>query len=182
MPPDMMTQDQTNERRRRGRSNLTWILVVGAFLAVIAAPTMIILIFGLLPTVVAYIIDRSKQKSAAFSVFSINFIGVFPYVMDLWTDRNTVDAALTTVTDLFSMLVMYSAAAFGWLLFISMPPVIASFVTVMQQRKVAQLRAEQKDLIDEWGPDVAALVEMQRTDAKVQHLEEGMGGLAFDDD
>lgn len=168
-----MTPEQMEDRRRRGRSNLTWILVVGTFLLVIAAPTMIVMFFGMLPTLVAYIIDRSAQKNATFCVGAINFIGVFPYVMDLWIDMNSVDAALNSVTDLFAMLVMYSAAAFGWLLFMSMPTVIASFVTVLQQRKVAQLRGEQKVLIEDWGSEVAALVEMERTELREHHLEDG---------
>lgn len=172
-----MSPEQLEERRRRGRSNLTWMLVVGTFLLVIAAPTMIVVFFGMLPTLVAYIIDRSSQKSATFCVGSINFIGVFPYVMDLWFDLNTIDAALNFVTDLFAMLVMYSAAAFGWLLFMTMPTVVASFVTVLQQRKVAQLRGEQKKLIEEWGGEVAALVEIERTEQREHHLEDGVSGM-----
>lgn len=178
MKSNQMNPDQLMERRRRGRSNLTWMLVVGTFLLVIAAPTMIVTFFGMLPTLVAYIIDRSSQKSATFCVGSINFIGVFPYIMDLWFDLNTVDAALNFVTDLFAMLVMYSAAAFGWLLFMTMPTVVASFVTVLQQRKVAQLRGEQKKLIDEWGGEVAALVEGERQEQREHHLEDGVSGMS----
>ena len=182
MQPHPTNPQQTEDRRRRGRSNLTWILVVGTFLLVIAGPTMIVLFFGMLPTLVAYIIDRSEQKSATFCVGAINFIGVFPYVIDLWIDANTIDAALTNVTDLFAMLVMYSAAAFGWLLFMAMPTVVASFVTVLQQRKVAQLRAEQKGLIEEWGAEVAALVEMDRLEKREHHLEDGVSGLTHEDE
>lgn len=173
-----LSPEQLEERRRRGRSNLTWILVVGTFLLVIAAPTMIVLFFGMLPTLVASIIDRSDQKSATFCVGSINFIGVFPYILDLWFDLNSIDAALNFVTDLFAMLVMYSAAAFGWLLFMTMPTVVASFVTVLQQRKVAQLRGEQKTLIEEWGAEVAALVEIERSEQREQHMEDGVSGMA----
>lgn len=177
-----MNPQQMDDRRRRGRSNLTWILVVGTFLLVIAGPTMVVLFFGMLPTLVAYIIDRSEQKSATFCVGAINFIGVFPYVMDLWTGSNSIDAALSNVTDLFAMLVMYSAAAFGWLLFMAMPTVVASFVTVLQQRKVAQLRGEQKELIEEWGAEVAALVEMDRAEQREHHLEDGMSGVSMEDE
>ena len=168
---------ETNDRRRCGRSNLTWILVVGTFLLVIAASTMVVLFFGMLPTLVAYIIDRSEQKSATFCVGAINFIGVFPYILDLWILPSSFDTALNTVSDLFAMLVMYSAAAFGWLMFMAMPTVIASFFTVLQQRKVAQLRGEQKDLIDEWGAEVAAIVEVHKMEKKEQHMEHGMEDL-----
>lgn len=166
-----LTENELEARRRRGRSTLTWVLLVGTFLLVIATGTMIVLFFGMLPTLVAYIIDRSPQKSAALTVGSINFIGVFPYIMDLWIGMDTYDHAFAIVTDIFSMLVMYAAAAFGWLLFMAMPAVVSSFVLVLQQRKVALLRAEQKDLIEEWGAEVAALVEMARIENQEQHLE-----------
>lgn len=162
--PGFQPNTDAENQRQRGRSNLTWILLIITFLLVVASPTMIVLFFGLLPTVVAYIIDRSKGKTATFCVGGINFVGVFPYVIALWTDKNTVDAAMNSISDIFVMLVMYSAAAFGWLLFLAMPTVVSSFVLVLQERKVAQLRSEQKELIEEWGPDVAALVEMNHMD------------------
>ncbi|MBF0247507.1 MAG: hypothetical protein HQL36_05480 [Alphaproteobacteria bacterium] len=171
-----MNQQQApaEDMRKRGRANLTWVLLVMTFLAVIAAPTMIVLFFGLLPAMVAYIIDRTPHKSAAITVGSINFIGVFPYVMQLWFDINDVSAAMDIVKDLFALLVMYSAAAFGWLLFLALPTVISSFVVVMHQRKVAQLRGQQKDLIDEWGAEVSQLVEMRRMERQGEHMSHGM--------
>ncbi len=168
------------EQRKRGRSYLTWALLVLTFLAVIALPTMIVMFFGLLPTLVAWIVDRTKGKAASITVGSVNFIGVFPYIMNLWTDFNSVDRALGMVSDIFTLLVMYSAAAFGWLMFLSMPSGISSFVLVLQQRKVAALRGEQKDLIEEWGPDVASLVEMQKMEKQEAHMELGMEGIELE--
>lgn len=175
--PQMQPANQ-EDMRKRGRSNLTWILLVLTFLVVLAGPTMILLLLGMLPTLVALIIDRTKQKSNSLCVGSINFIGVFPYIMGLWGGMNDFTAAFTIVGDIFNLLVMYSAAAFGWFLFLTMPSIISSFVLVLQQRKVAQLRGEQKDLIDEWGAEVAAIVEVQRMEKKEQHMEHGMEGIS----
>ena len=144
--------------RKRGGGGMTWVLVVTASLLVIALPTMIILFFGLLPSVVAFIIDRTKGKSAAITVSGVNLIGVFPFIMDLWKGGNTFDQAINML-DIFTMLIMYSAAGMGWLLFMTTPVIISSFVMVLQQRKIANLRKQQKDLIEEWGPEVAALTE-----------------------
>lgn len=171
------TDDNLVDTRKRGRSYLTWILLSLTFLIVLAGPTMLLLIIGMVPAIVAAIIDRSKQKTATLTVGSLNFIGVFPYMMTLWSGFNSYGAAQAIIGDLFNLLVMYSAAAFGWLIFLAMPSVISSFVVVMQQRKVAQLRGEQKDLIDEWGAEVAALVEMQKMERQEQHMEQGMDGM-----
>lgn len=176
-PSQQMSPD---ERRRRGRSTITWILLMLAFIGVIAAGTLILTFFGMLPTLVAYFVDNSKDKSAAFTVGSINFIGVFPYVLTLWGGLNTANEAWNMIGDVFILLVMYSAAAFGWLLHLAMPSIISSFVIVMQQRKVAQLRGEQKDLIDEWGAEVAAIVEMQKMEKQEAHMEHGFDGIEME--
>ncbi len=152
------TEMSEGSTRRRGRSNTTWVLVIVASLLVIALPTMVILFFGMLPSVVAFIIDRTKGRSAAITVSGINLIGVFPFIMDLWKGGNTFDQALNML-DVFTMLIMYSAAGMGWLLFMTTPTIISSFVMVLQQRKIANLRGQQKNLIEEWGPEVAALTE-----------------------
>jgi len=172
--PQMQPVSQ-DHLRQRGRSNLTWILLTLTVLGFLAGATLVVLFLGMLPTIVAYIIDRSKQKSAALCVGSINMIGVFPYVSDLWSGANDLNAAIVIISDLFNLLVMYSAAAFGWFFFLSLPSIISSFVLVLQQRKVAQLRGEQKDLIEEWGAEVAAVVEIQKMDKQEQHLEQGLG-------
>jgi len=174
--PQMQPANQ-EERRRRGRSNLTWFLLILAFLAVLAGPTLMVFGLGMVPTLVALIVDRTKQKNNTLCVGSINFIGVFPYIMSLWGGFNDFNSAKIIISDFFNLLVMYSAAAFGWFLFLTMPSVISSFVTVLQQRKVAQLRGEQKDLIDEWGAEVAAIVEVHKMEKKEQHMEHGMEGL-----
>lgn len=174
-----MTQDEMNQAnvRRRGTTYITWALLILALFALIAGPTLLLLTVGLVPTIVALIVDRSKQKSGAVCVGSINIIGVFPYVLDLWSGINTWGSSAKIITDVFSLLVMYSAAAFGWLLFLTLPSVISSFVIVLQQRKVAQLRGEQKDLIEEWGEEVTAIVEMQKMEAQEDHLEHAMDDI-----
>ena len=159
------------KRQQNKASTLTWIILVGTLLVILAGPTMVVLFFGLLPTIVARLIDRSVGKSTTYCVGSINFIGVFPYVVNLWGGDNSFPAAFSITTDLVTMMIMYAAAAFGWLVYMALPSLISSFVMIMQQRKVAQLRGEQKLLIEEWGSDVAAIVEQQRATEQENHME-----------
>jgi hypothetical protein len=53
---------------------------------------------------------------------------------------------------------MYSAAAFGYLMYMVIPPMVTTFLNVMAQRRIALLRAAQKKIIGEWGPEVAQIV------------------------
>ena len=65
------------------------------------------------------------------------------------------DAAIRIITDPYAILVIFSSAAFGWMLFMTIPPVVSTFLTVISQRRVGLLRAAQKELLEEWGEAVA---------------------------
>lgn len=124
-------------------------------LLVFALPTLIVLGVGMLPAIVAAIVDKSEEKYAAYSVMSLNFCGVFTFIFNMWLDEHTALAALSTITSPFALAVMYSAAALGWLLYLSVPPVIAQFLSVLAQRRVNALRDKQRELIEEWGVETA---------------------------
>ena len=132
-----------------------WIALILVGVLIISLPTVILVFFGMLPTLVAFIVDRTSQKYAVFCVGGLNFSGVFPYLLDLWAGEHTAGSAMEVLTDVFSLLLMYGAAGFGWMIFIAVPPVVGAFLTVMAQRRVSQLRRDQKELIEEWGEDVA---------------------------
>ena len=140
--------------------NWNLILGIGAILVLLTAfslPSLIVFTVGLLPTGVAFIVDRSDQKTGTFCVGGMNLCGVVPYVMKLWTGKHTTSAATEIISDVLSLLVMYAAAGFGWILFLAIPPVVATFLSVMAQSRVKALRASQQEIVNEWGPEVASV-------------------------
>ncbi len=132
-----------------------WLSIGLVVLIILSLPSVMIIFFGMLPTTVAFIIDRSKRRNASFCVAGINFCGVFPYLMDLWGGDNSMDMSIRILTDVFSLAVMYGAAGFGWMIYVTLPPVIAAFLSVMAQHKLSSLRAIQRQLMEEWGEDVS---------------------------
>jgi len=130
-----------------------WLSVAFVTVIIMSLPTVLIVVFGLLPTFVAYVIDRAKGKPAAYCVGGINICGVFPYMLQLWTGDNSMNAAINIMTDVFVLAVMYGAAAFGWMIYQSLPPIVTTFMTVIAQHRVSTLRAQQRELVDEWGKD-----------------------------
>ena len=132
-----------------------WFAIIFVGVAIASLASVILLLIGMLPTLVAWIIDRTPQKYATYCVGGVNLCGVFPFVLDLWAGENDIAGAMEILTDVFSLLLMYGAAGFGWMIFIAVPPVVGAFLTVMAQHRVNQLRRSQKDLIEEWGEDVA---------------------------
>ncbi|MDX9859761.1 MAG: hypothetical protein RBS99_02480 [Rhodospirillales bacterium] len=149
MPPP------SDGRTRNTNWTALWLFVLVVGLIWLSPATILVMVVGMPPTVVAWIIDRSYQKSASYCVAGMNFCGLFPYLMDLWMGANSMKAAAAVVTDVFALLVIYGAAAFGWMIYITIPPVVGTFLTVMAQRRVVQLRTLQRQIIDEWGESVA---------------------------
>lgn len=124
-------------------------IVVMAFL--FALPTVPILLLGMIPTGVALLVDRTPGKTAAVCVAGLNFAGVAPFIAMLWDGTNTLNQSFRIMTDIYSWLGMYGAAAVGWLLFLGLPPVVGSFLRIHAAQRVAHLRARQAKLKEEWG-------------------------------
>lgn len=131
-----------------------WGLTILSLLIIVALPTVMFLGFGMLPALVAGLVDRTEEKSATFCVGGLNFCGVFPYLLDLWFGDHSVGQATEMLTDVFILAVMYGGAGMGWMLYLSLPPVIASFIQVMSERRLEQLRKTQKSIIQEWGDEI----------------------------
>jgi hypothetical protein len=88
----------------------------------------------------------------------MNFSGLLPFLIDIWFKDHSTDAAIAVLTNVFELMVIYSAAAFGWLLYVSLPPVITTFLTVISERRVAVLKANQQKILEEWGDGIIQVV------------------------
>ncbi|HEC90246.1 MAG TPA: acyl-CoA synthetase [Alphaproteobacteria bacterium] len=131
------------------------VVLVFVSAVIISLPTVLLLFFGMLPSIVAFIVERTKPRYAAICVGAMNFSGVLPYLLDSWGGDHSVTEAMNMLTNVFSLMVMYSASAFGWLVFVAVPPVVVTFLAVINERRIAQLRKRQQEIIAEWGNDVA---------------------------
>lgn len=151
----MSAEDDERKRHEKGRMTIVWFILLFVLLVIISLPTVMVVFFGLLPTIVAYIVDNTEHKYTTACVGGMNFCGVFPYLLDLWMTSHTIDYAKELMTDVFVLLVMYGSAAFGWMIFVSIPPVVLAVLNVIAQRRVTTLRNNQIKIIEEWGREVA---------------------------
>ncbi len=144
------------KQQRPGRGLRFWlyVLLIAVTMIAVAFPTIIVLTVGMLPALAAFVTDRTDQKYGFFCIGSLNFTGVFPYLMDLWSGNHNIPGALDIITDVFALSVMYGSAMAGWIIYTVIPPVITSFMTVLTERRLSALRANQRRVIDEWGDEV----------------------------
>ncbi|MFN3828151.1 MAG: hypothetical protein ACK4NR_11080 [Micavibrio sp.] len=149
-----MAGDKKQKNKKKSKSWSSQILLVFALLTmVIFMPTTILLLFGMLPTVVAAVVDR-KGGTRAITVGSMNLAGCIPFLLDLWTSGHTAANAVALITNPSTIVVMYAAAAIGYMIDWALSGIIA---TIMIQRTTARLEAirkRQDELIERWGPEV----------------------------
>ncbi len=153
--PGARASGHTAARRRSPLSAQLLIAAILAVLLVVALPTALMLTLALLPAVVAMVTDRSPAHSATISIGALNLAGTWPFLLKLWTTGHTVVNAMQIILDPTAWLVIYAAAGVGWLLYVSFPALVAVCMAIFAGRRLAQLRAQQKQLVEEWGPEVA---------------------------
>ena len=73
----------------------------------------------------------------------LNFAGCLPYAIDLWRSGGICDfeTLFLIITNPFTLLVMFSAAAVGWIVLFAAPPVVAAYVAVTSEMRDKQLKA-----------------------------------------
>jgi len=163
----MATKPRTAARSRGkpagGMVLLTTLSLCAA--VVIAFPTVILLAVGMVPTVVAYIVDLSPGRYACRCVAPLNLAGVFPYLMKLWNSGHTISGAFKIAADPTAWLVMFAAAGLGWLMFTGVPGVAAAVQSFNAKRTVESLKERQRALVEEWGKSVTGARASETADA-----------------
>lgn len=141
--------------------NMTMLIVLIVIpLGLIMFPTTVLLGFALLPTFVAWIMERGRPHAyGIYCVGGFNMAGVAPYMTEMWFTEHTVSAALGTLSDVFALLVIFGSAAFGWLVYASTPSLVATFMAMTAGRRITALKAQQATLVQKWGNDVKSSYE-----------------------
>ena len=129
--------------------------ILAASLMFVFPQVFILLIVGLSPSVVAFLIDRTPKKYATFCVGGMNISGVFPAFLNLLNGDNSIAGVTSILTNPFEMTFIFAAAGLGWLIYFAFPPVLKSLLTILAQHRISILRGEQRQLIKDWGEGIA---------------------------
>jgi len=145
---------------KRARAPRRWVKVLALVIlfpfAAVLLPTTLVFFVMMAPTWVAYMTDRSRDKSLAITVGMLNGAGTLPAIIELWTRGQSHQMAMFLISDVFVWVVAYGAAFGGWAIFACMPTLVGSFYRMTTDTRIKGLVKQQKALIAEWGHAVAA--------------------------
>ena len=130
------------------------LLPVIAFLM----PSVIVLVIDMAPTIVAYVVDRTREKYLAITVGLLNLCGTLPAEMKLWQQGQSYTAAMDIASNPFFWLMAYGAAAIGWVIYLMLPPILGHYYGITSQARLQSHTRRQQALIAAWGDEVAGEV------------------------
>lgn len=175
-----MSEEQEAEGAARGRVIIAW--VVAPLVCIAFFPTILLLLIGMAPSIVAYIVDKRPRKITTRSIGYLNFAGCLYYALKLWMEQNTITGVLELVSEPSTLMIMYSSAAVGWMLNFIMVPIMSAFLAVQHEAKIRSISRRQEDLIKEWGSVVKGQVILEEIPAQElrEPVDSAAQGEAFD--
>ena len=138
-----------------------WLLIIG-LLSLVFLPTMLVLVISMLPTLAALAVDRTKERYLAMGIGALNFCGCLPAIVILWTEGQSLTVALSILGDVMLWLVPYGASAIGWLIYLSIQPIMASYYAATASQRLEDLRSRRAELIEQWGDALAEHEDLER--------------------
>ena len=141
------------------KSRVFLYLMLAIPIALMIIPTVIVLMFALLPTGVAFIMERGRGWYGGICVGAMNLAGAASTLVELWFTGHTIDAAFAALTDVFTILIIYGSAAIGWVIYSTTPSIVSAYMAMTAGRRITALKAQQKELVLKWGPDVESIYE-----------------------
>ena len=142
-------------RRKTGAGLLLWLMVGLLSAASFALPTVLLFAAGMVPTLVSWIVDRNRDGYTPMAVGMLNLAGLLPSLLALWTGGHAFGTAARIMSDPYTWLFAFGAAAVGWALVLGLPKVLETAMTFRNETEIRHLKGRQAALIAEWGPEVA---------------------------
>lgn len=124
--------------------------------ALISVYAVVIVLFGLLPAMIAMIVDQDYRKYISKIVFLYNIMGMVPFIYKIYKSPSSNNAAIEIIIDPSTWMMIFAAAGLGWIVYWAIPQFAILLRNFAINYQIAKLEAELSSLTDEWGDDVKA--------------------------
>lgn len=148
--------------RKKKRKNVGWkaqiLLILLILLCVLFSSVAVLMIVGMIPTVVALIVDRTEGRMRAVTVGAINFAGCAPFMIEVFKRGNNLELAINYIVQPRTIVVMYFAAAIGYVLDWALTGIVSSIMVQKHKRRLVAINEEKQQLIERWGEEVSGTI------------------------
>lgn len=151
--------------KKLSRMSLTILFLFGAILAL---PTTLILCIGALPSIIAFVTDKTRRKARAISITALNLAACSLYLLKLWSHGNDFHYALALISDPFSIVVMYVGAAAGYAIDWFLSGAISQVLYAKAKARQKDIVKRQEVLTKRWGRQITGKQGLSDLDPTVE--------------
>ena len=140
--------------KKRGKVGFYTTVLVAICAAPFMFPTLVLLMVGLLPTLVALFVDKDREHSSAYAIGAMNCAGVAPFLIDLLIKGQSMENTFHILGDPNTWLVILGSAAIGQMIVSVIPQALTTLTFAHSETRVKTLKKNLDTLRENWGPDV----------------------------
>ena len=146
------------EKKKKVESSISLsgrILVIAFCIAgLVFYATTILLVIGMLPTIVAKLVDKTKEKTKSMTIGFMNFAGCFLFWYEILEKGHNIDAVLAVLSNPTSIVIIYSTAMLGYLIEWGVVGFAANIAVQRGKTRLVTIKKQQEELVRKWGPEV----------------------------
>jgi hypothetical protein len=147
------------KKKKGNRAFKLSLLILTTLLSgLVFSSVALVLLFGMMPTLVAAVVDQSKTYLKTMTVGFMNFAGCAPFLVMVWQQGSTMDAAIDILKDPQTIVVMYFAAAMGYMIDWAMTGIVSSIMVQRGRARLKDIEKHQNVLKERWGVEVSGTV------------------------
>lgn len=111
-------------------------------------------VIGMLPCIVAYYMDVTKQRYTFKSILAANLSGMMPFIAKIISVGPSSTLLQEIMGSSTNWVIIYGSALVGWMLVKVCPMAAQAMVAGVHQTQLMRYEWLQKKLEGEWGPEV----------------------------
>lgn len=131
---------------------LIWVILAPVLL--LGYPSLLLIVMGMLPTFISWIVEREPGLPRTLSIGAFNICGVIPYLMELWEHHQAFSYTLKIFLDANSWLTMFGTSFLGYTIYWGVPKIVLGAMRISARSRVKVLLTTQETLLQEWGPQL----------------------------
>lgn len=145
---------KTLSAEKRSKKLTFLIVFICLIMVVVFQLGFLFFIIGMLPSIVSYYIDATRNNLSFQTVCTCNLAGVAPFMADIARSGASGIAIQQVLSNSVSWLIVYSAAAIGWILVFAAPIIAQLMINAIHTRQIARLEKQQRILKEQWGEEL----------------------------
>ncbi len=116
--------------------------------------SVVVVMFGMLPGLIAMIVDQEPRRYISKIVLTFNATGVVPFVAKILAGDGSSSIAIEIIIDPKTWLIIYISASFGWLVYWVFPQMAIFLHSIKAQVRLQKLNYDLEKLTHEWGDEI----------------------------